>query len=292
MRTRTMPHLSRKLLAALLPALLAAALAPLALAEHTRHWRQSTLEEFLRGTAHGIAVRSDGRLVLAPRFSPFADADSAYLWALRLDSRGNLYAAGGLNAKVFRFDSAGKAVKVFESDELVAQALAVDAHDNLFAGTEPSGRILRISTANLPDKKKKGDKDDAASSGPAFVLYETSKKEITALAVDRAGNIFAAAVGEKQRPGVIFPQVPQVPLISQPIITTGPSVGGNVNPGVVIQQQPVFVPFPPAASSAVYRLAPDGAPEEIWSSRDSLVYALGFSAEGKLLLGTGNDGAI
>ena len=369
-----MPHLSRKLLAALLPVLLAAALAPLALAEHTRHWRQSTLEEFLRGTAHGIAVRSDGRLVLAPRFSPFADADSAYLWALRLDSRGNLYAAGGSNAKVFRFDSAGKAVKVFESDELVAQALAVDAHDNLFvatspdgkvykvspsgeksvffepktkyiwdlavsaggtvyvatgdkgqifavapdgkgqlfyaaeethirslaldsqgnllAGTEPSGRILRISTAKLPDNKKKGDKDDAASSGPAFVLYETSKKEITALVVDRAGNIFAAAVGEKQRPGVIFPQAPQVPLISQPIITTGPSVTGNVNPGAVIQQQPVFVPFPPAVSSAVYRLAPDGAPEEIWSSRDSLVYALGFSAEGKLLLGTGNDGAI
>src|SRR5229473_117296 len=373
MRTKTMPHLSRKPLAAFLPALLAAALAPLALAEHTRHWRQSTLEEFLRGTAHGIAVRSDGRLVLAPRFSAFADADSAYLWALRLDSKGNLYAAGGSNAKVFRFDSAGKAVKVFESDELVAQALAVDARDNLFvatspdgkvykvspsgeksvffepktkyiwdlavnaggtvyvatgdkgqifavapdgkgelfyaaeethirslaldsqgnllAGTEPSGRILRISTAKLPDKKKKGDKDDA-SSGHAFVLYETSKKEITALVVDRAGNIFAAAVGEKQRPGVIFPQVPQVPLISQPIITTGPSVGGNVNPGAVIQQQPVFVPFPPVVSSAVYRLAPDGAPEEIWSSRDSLVYALGFSAGGKLLLGTGNDGAI
>src|SRR5260370_13454583 len=95
MRTKTMPHLSRKPLAAFLPALLAAALAPLALAEHTRHWRQSTLEEFLRGTAHGIAVRSDGRLVLAPRFSPFADADSAYLWALRLQSKASVAAPGG-----------------------------------------------------------------------------------------------------------------------------------------------------------------------------------------------------
>src|SRR5260370_12083157 len=113
MRTRTMPHHSRKLLAVLLPALLAAGLAPLSLAERTRHWRQSTLEEFLRGTAHGIAVRSDGRLVLAPRFSPFADADSAYLWALRLDSTTNLYAAGGAECKPLRFDSARKRAKVF-----------------------------------------------------------------------------------------------------------------------------------------------------------------------------------
>jgi hypothetical protein len=45
-------------------------------------------------------------------------------------------------------------------------------------------------------------------------------------------------------------------------------------------------------SSAVYRLAPDGAPEELWSSRDELVYALGFSPAGKLLLGTGNHGVL
>jgi hypothetical protein len=37
-------------------------------AEHTRSWRQSTYEEFLKGTATGVAVRSDGRLELSPRF--------------------------------------------------------------------------------------------------------------------------------------------------------------------------------------------------------------------------------
>ncbi|HEX9224810.1 MAG TPA: hypothetical protein VF860_15875, partial [Candidatus Acidoferrales bacterium] len=182
-----MPHLSRKLLAALLPVLLAAALAPLALAEHTRHWRQSTLEEFLRGTAHGIAVRSDGRLVLAPRFSAFADADSAYLWALRLDSKGNLYAAGGSNAKVFRFDSAGKAVKVFESDELVAQALAVDAHDNLFVATSPDGKVYKVSP-----------------SGEKSVFFEPKTKYIWDLAVSAGGTVYVAT-GDK---GQIFAVAP------------------------------------------------------------------------------------
>src|SRR5437870_10435964 len=41
-----------------------------------------------------------------------------------------------------------------------------------------------------------------------------------------------------------------------------------------------FIPFPPLVSSAVYHLAPDGAPEELWSSREDLVYALGLSPSG------------
>jgi hypothetical protein len=54
----------------------------------------------------------------------------------------------------------------------------------------------------------------------------------------------------------------------------------------------VFAPFQAVNSGAVYRIAPDGAPEELWSSREELVYAMGFSADGKLLLGTGNNGAV
>ena len=62
-----------------------------ALAEHTRWWRQSSFEEFDKGTAKGVALRSDGKLFLAPRFAQFADANLAYLLALRADSKGNLY---------------------------------------------------------------------------------------------------------------------------------------------------------------------------------------------------------
>ena len=51
-------------------------------AEHTRRWLQTTYEEFLKGTAHGVAVRSDGRLELAPKFTLLADADASYLWSL------------------------------------------------------------------------------------------------------------------------------------------------------------------------------------------------------------------
>src|ERR1700719_3218216 len=60
------------------------------LAEHTRTWRQVSYEEFLKGTPHGVAVRSDGRLELAPKFTLIADADASYLWSLRVDPKGAL----------------------------------------------------------------------------------------------------------------------------------------------------------------------------------------------------------
>ena len=61
--------------------------------------------------------------------------------------------------------------------------LALDAQGNLIAGTDGSGLVYRISPA-----------------GEGFVLYSAPKKEITALALDREGNIYAAGVGEK-KPG-------------------------------------------------------------------------------------------
>jgi outer membrane protein assembly factor BamB len=336
-------------------------------AEHTRRWRQSTYEEFLKGKAHGVAVRSDGRLELAPKFTLLADADASYLWSVHLDPNGTLYSAGGSPAKVFRFDSNGKPIVVFDSTDLSAQALAFDskgvlyvgtspdgkvykvsasgeksvffdpkakyiwdlafspdgtlyvatgdkgqvfavtpdgkgelfyssdeAHirvlafdskGNLIAGTEPSGRILRISRISSKTSPKDS-KDTAAPNAEGFVLYETSKREVTSLAVSADGAIYASAIGEKQRAG----QAPST-IITTPQGTTSITPGGVFAPGQAQPQQP-FVPFPQLLSSSIYRISPDGAPEELWSSREDVVYALGLASDGRLLAGTGNNGAL
>ena len=52
---------------------------------------------------------------------------------------------------------------------------------NLIAGSDGSGLVYQIKP-----------------SGEGFVLYSAPKKEITALAIDKAGNIYAAGVGEKR----------------------------------------------------------------------------------------------
>ena len=138
---RRMVHSSLPWLAVLLVLAGAAAMR----AEHTRYWRQSSFDEFERGTAKSVALRSDGKLLLAPRFTPVADVNLAFLWALRADSNGNLFAAGGSSAKVVKIDSAGKMTTEFESSELSAQALATDAQDNLYVGTSPDGKVYKIS---------------------------------------------------------------------------------------------------------------------------------------------------
>ena len=163
-------------------------IAPIAaLAEHTRTWRQSDFTEFERGTANGVAIRSDGKLMPAPKFTPFSDPNLAYLWALRADSRGRLYAAGGSNAKVLRFDDPAKPTTVFESGELAAQAIAFDSHDNLYVGTSPDGKVYKIA----PDGQKS-------------VFFDPKTKYIWALEMDAQGVMFVAT-GDK---GEIFAVTP------------------------------------------------------------------------------------
>jgi len=335
------------------------AVAAPALAEHTRWWRQDSFEEFDKGTAKGVALRSDGKLFLAPRFAEFADVNLAYLLALRADAKGNLYAAGGSNAKVLRLDASGKATTVFESSELAAQALAIDSAGNLFVGTSPDGKVYKVTPAGQSsvffDPKTKyiwdlavdkdgtvyvatGDTGKIFSVAPdgkgqifysseethirslaldssgnllagtepsgrvlripkgpnprAFVLYETSKREITSLLEDAAGNLYVSAVGEKT---AVTPLQPR----TQPAVTT-PSQGFTVTIGPTVntvgatpQLQPgPFTPFPAVNSSSVYQISPDGSPTELWSSRDEVVYALALLPNKKLIFGTGNNGAV
>src|SRR2546427_5704466 len=337
------------------------------LAEHTRRWRQSTYDEFLKGTAHGVAVRSDGRLELAPKFTLLADADASYLWSVRVDPKGTLYAAGGSPAKVFRFNSNGKPSVIFDSTDVPAQAfalgskgalyvgtspdgkvyrvsasgeksvffdpktkyiwdlafspdgtlyvatgdkgqvfavapdgkgelfyssdeahirvLAFDSNGNLIAGTEPSGRILRISRGS-PKTSAKDSRDSAAAKAEGFVLYETSKREVTSLAVAADGTIYVSAIGEKQRTGAAPSAV-----ITTPQGTTTITTGGVISGGQLQPQQP-FAPFPSLLSSSIYRISADGAPEELWSSREDVIYALGLASDGRLLAGAGNSGAL
>ena len=338
-------------------------------AEHTRRWRQSTYEEFLKGTAHGVAVRSDGRLELAPKFTLLADADASYLWSLRIDPKGILYAAGGSPAKVFRFDASGKPATVFESSDLSAQAiafdtkgtlyvgtspdgkvyrisgsgektvffdpktkyiwdlafapdgtlyvatgdkgqifavapdgkgdlfyasdeahirvLAFDAKGNVIAGTEPSGRVLRVSRADAKSPRKDA-KDPNASVAEGFVLYETAKREVTSLAIAPDGVIYAAAIGDKPRGASM--QAPATVITNAQGTTT--FTGGSTISSGQGQAQTPFVSFPPLLSSSIYRISADGAPEELWASREDLVYALGFGQDGRLLAGTGNNGSL
>src|SRR3974390_295133 len=199
----------------LLGTLLVCGLASTSVADHTRRWRQSTYEEFLKGTAKGVAVRSDGHLELAPKFSSIADADASYLWSLRTDPAGVLYAGGGSPAKVFKFEGAGKPKTVFESTDLLAQCITFDAKGTLFVGTSPDGKVYKVGAngeksvffepkskyiwdlAFAPDGTlyvATGDKGQiyaVSPDGKGEVYYDSDEAHIKNLAFDGKGNLLA-----------------------------------------------------------------------------------------------------
>ena len=71
-------------------------------AQGTRTWEQSKFDEFEKGAAKGVAIRSDGYLELAPSFKPLATTQSTYLWAIASDDRGDVFAAAGAPSRVYR----------------------------------------------------------------------------------------------------------------------------------------------------------------------------------------------
>jgi hypothetical protein len=352
-------------------------LVSLAAAEGTRLWQQTKYDEFEKGTVSGIAINSDGSLSLAPEFRALYTSPSSYLWVLACDYEGNVYAAGGSPARVYRITPDGKASIIFAPQELSVQALAIDPSGAIYAATSPDGKVYKIvhgqsaakpaesvrgATAIDPsysatvffDPKTKyiwslaldkqgrlflgtGDggeifrvetngngtvffKSDEAQirtllfdksgdlvagtdgnglvyrispTGEAFALYNAPKKEITALAIDGHGNIYAAGSGD-QRGGAPPPAGTSVGLGASASSTTiviqqAPSVTTSGPPGIVPPPFPKNFNF---GGSEIYRIAPDGSPQTIWTSKDDLVYALAFDANGRLIAGTGNKGKL
>jgi hypothetical protein len=356
--------------------------APVAFAEGTRTWEQSRFEDLIKGTAEGVAFPSEGGLELAPAFKSLTTLSSTYVWSIASDSAGNIYAAAGAPARVYRITPDGKSTVIFEPQELQVQALVVARNGIVYAATSPDGKVYRLantkSTGPASPKPNAGEAsknpssngawsasvyfdpsakyiwdlalDDAGNlyvatgdhgeiykvnangqnslffksdevhirvlaldpkgnliagsdgsgliyrispSGDAFVLYSAPKKEITALAIDTAGNIYAAAAGEKHPgPGALSAQSISLAAPQTPAGATGgvtiTSSSGSATPSLSISNPGAGA----TGGSEIYRIAPDGAPEHLWSSHDDLVYALAFDQRGRLLAGTGNRGHI
>ena len=148
-------------------------------AGETRYWTSSEQADFEKANLKKISLRSDGRLMLAPKFQEIFDSSSAYLWALAHDSKGNLFAGGGPGAKVFRISPSGEKKAIAELEGLEVHAIAVDKRDTVFAATSPDGKVYKL-----------------APTGKAEVFYDPKAKYIWAMAFSSAGDMFIATGDE------------------------------------------------------------------------------------------------
>jgi len=181
-------------------------------AQSTRTWQQAKYEEFEKGTAHGVAIGSDGTLTLAPAFTALFTSPSTYLWDIASDAQGNVCAAAGSPARVYKLSTDGKAHIIFAPQELQVQALVVDADGTIYAATSPDGKVYKLvhggpapgktpegshttaEVAAAQEGAKPGEKArpsvEVDPSYSASIFFDPKTKYIWALALDREGQLY------------------------------------------------------------------------------------------------------
>src|SRR5271154_933419 len=164
-------------------------------AEGTRTWEQSKFDELTKGTAKGVALRSEGGLELAPAFKALATTPSTYVWSIASDAAGNVYAAAGSPARVYRITPDGQSTTIFEAQELQVQALVVARSGVVYAATAPDGKVYRLEPPRLESARlesAKGAKADAKASWSATPYFDPGSKYIWDIVLDNAGALYVA----------------------------------------------------------------------------------------------------
>lgn len=209
-------------------ALILFASAAIARAGETRTWTQTEYADFDKGVVQNLSLRSDGLLTLAPRFQELYDTSAAYLWAMAEDSKGNLYAGGGPEAKIYRLTPRGEKKVIAELEGLEVHALAVDSKDRLYAATSPDGKVYRIP-----------------ANGKAEEFYDPKSKYIWGIAFNGKGEMFVATGdrGEIHRvapngKGSVFFTTGETHARSMALDSDGNLIVGTEPGGLVIRVSP------------------------------------------------------
>jgi len=231
----------------------------------------------LRVAADGsvlAATSPDGKVYRIPAgggtaavvFDPaLTEEKPKYLWDLAVGKGGDVYVAAGAPAVVYRVPAGGgKAEVLFRTADQHIRCLLLASDGTLWAGSDGSGVVYRFATGTAGAKP--------------FAAYAAGRREITALAIDEAGNVYAAGVGTKGH--TTLPPLPVTGGVGVTItfVQPGSSTAAGAN---------TLVPD----GSEIYKIAADGAPEKLLTLKDDVVYALAVR-NGSLLAATGNRGRV
>ncbi len=251
----------------------------IALAEGTRNWEQTRFEDFEKGTASGVAIRSDGALELAPALKPLYTSPSTYIWSIGVDAQGNVYAAAGAPARVYRVTPQGQASVIFEPQELQVQALVVDPSGTIFAATSPDGKVYKIERRGSAPQAKSVPPAEKPAQGQigidpnyaSSVFFDPKTKYIWALAQDTEGRLYVATGDrgeifrvDKTGTSSLFFKSDEAHIRSLALDTKGNVIAGSDGSGLV------------------YRISPAGEGFVLYSTPKKEITALAIDRAGNI----------
>lgn len=224
-----------------------------------------------------------------------------YVWSILPGADGSLFVATGPDGQVWQRRPDGEPRLLLDTTE--SNVLCLErVGEALYAGTDPGGLVYRID----------------ATSGAARVVWDAAESEITAIAADPAGNVYAATgqtdaappagvVGDGRgrsglRESPIADQPPRLPdenaapRAEEPPADDAPADGVPTHASepaapatAPAAPEPAQAATPALGGNAVYRIDTEGFVTEVFR-REAVLYSLVWQ-EGRLIAG-GDDGRL
>ena len=183
------------------------------------------------------------------------NVDDTYIWDMKFDNNGNLYAAaGGNNARVLKISSNGNITEILKTEEQHAMSLYFDSKSNkLYIGTAGRGLVLSVDlSTNLENPSYK-------------TVYDTAQNEVYAITMDNIGNLyFGTATREPSY------------LILPSIIDGGKSADDSVK----------------EFRNSLYKADTNGTVQRLFFLNQTLVFALSSDIDNNIYFITGDNADI
>ena len=240
----------------------------------------------------------------------YEDEDIKYIWDIAVGAAGRIYLGTGPTGKVLTLNAQGGDAEVlYEAKEKNILSLALDADGLVYAGGDEYGLIYRIDPG----------------SKAVSIVYDSQRGEVSGLDFDEAGNLYAStADASGAKPGVKLilsegqsdraaaednqangaeakslssdhdsedaqaqaENVEEEPEKLLPPATPKPEAGGSDG-----MKMPGGEGGGPAKANEVYKISPKGYVTTLLNKK-VVILALDYTPDGKLLVGTGNQGDL
>ncbi len=234
-----------------------------ALSRQLSTWTQDTADDFAKGKAEGVLVRSDGTLLLAPGSKVLAEADEPYIWSVAPVGDAVYYGTAS-PGRLYRWTEAEGAKLVHDTGEFAVLSLLASEDGSLLAGTGPNGLIFRVT----PEGKV-----EEAYKLPASYVWSLARAPDGRLAAGTGphGEIYRLEQSGK---------FSVMATISQPHVLALTVAAGSLYAAGGDQE------------GGVYRISDDGSAVDIFGTDEQSCTGVAADEQGRLFVSTASDGKV
>ncbi len=266
-------------------------------------WRVSGVEGWTSAQRESVGVTSEGLVGLALATDSTEGIEGFMVWALLRDGDGALVATGD-HGTLYRVDADGQAVLVAKVVQPEITALGRDGRGRVLMGTSPDGVVYRlegekaVSIADTPETyiwKIVPDGKDGAflATGNAGKLYRLDANGAVELLVDLECVHATGLALDGERLLVTTESPGRLLDVGRDgsVAVLYEAAEGELREPLRVGDAIYFLanPAEPNLFGRLYRRAPSGAVELVWSALAGSAYQLSEGPDGTLFVTTGAD---